>query len=94
MGGPSLTFHAPCSAEFAKLIHHPDADSAEIAMLDPADWDARGQYTKVIDAVREAAKGGDVRVYRVARDRTRAEYWVVSSAEGRIVGTKALGVES
>lgn len=58
------------------------------------DWDPRGQYTRLIEAVREATKGNDVRVYRVVRDKTRSEYWLVSGEEGRIVGVKALGVES
>lgn len=62
--------------------------------MDPMDWDSQGEYTKVIEAVREATKGNDVRVYRVTRDKTRVEYWVISREEGRIVGVKALGVES
>ncbi|KJZ75035.1 hypothetical protein HIM_05521 [Hirsutella minnesotensis 3608] len=84
----------PDEVEFAKLIHHWDADNAEVEIMDPSDWDPRGQYSKVVEAVREASKGNDVRVYRVARDATRVEYWVVSRAEGKIVGVKALGVES
>ena len=62
--------------------------------MDPMDWDRKGNYSKLLDAVREATKGNDVRVYRVARDVTRVEYWLVSRAEGRIVGAKALAVES
>lgn len=80
--------------EFAKLIHHPDASKAQITILDPLDWDSQGQNTKIIEAVREAGKGNDVRVYRVVRDKTRAEYWVVTRDGERIVGAKALGVES
>ncbi len=80
--------------EFAKLINHWDASNAEITIMDPADWDAQGQYGEVIDAVRQASRGNDVRVYRVVRDETRVEYWVVTRAEGRIVGAKALAVES
>lgn len=62
--------------------------------MDPAEWDARGRYAQVVEAVRQASKGNDVRVYRVARDSTRAEYWVVSRAGGSIVGMKALAIES
>ncbi|OTA04421.1 hypothetical protein A9Z42_0050000 [Trichoderma parareesei] len=82
--------------EFAKLIHHWDAENAQIDIMDPVDWDSEGQYANLIDAVREATKGNDVRVYRVARDLTRAEYFVISRDDegGRIVGVKALGVES
>lgn len=81
-------------AEFAKLIEHQNPDSAEISIMDPSDWDPQGQYSKIIDAVREATKGNDVRVYKVVKDHTRVEYWVISREEGRIIGAKALGVES
>ncbi|KAL7817692.1 hypothetical protein V8C26DRAFT_397617 [Trichoderma gracile] len=86
----------PDEVEFAKLIHHWDAENAQIDIMDPVDWDSEGQYANIIDAVREATKGNDVRVYRVARDLTRAEYFVISRDDegGRIVGVKALGVES
>ncbi|QUC23844.1 uncharacterized protein UV8b_08085 [Ustilaginoidea virens] len=84
----------PDETEFARLINHWDADSADVSIMDPVDWDCHGQYSGIIDAVREATKGNDVRVYRVVRDATRSEYWVISRDEGRIVGAKALGVES
>ncbi|KAG5971768.1 hypothetical protein E4U55_001088 [Claviceps digitariae] len=84
----------PDETEFAKLIDHWDADSADISIMDPLDWDSQGQYSKLIEAVREATQGNDVRVYRVVRDKTRCEYWLVSRGESRIVGVKALGVES
>lgn len=80
--------------EFAKLIQHWDADNANVSIMDPTDWDVRGAYTNVVEAVREASRGNDVRVYRVTRDATRTEYWVVSATENRIVGVKALAVES
>jgi hypothetical protein len=66
--------------------------------MDPVDWDRRGQYGEVVDAVREAGEGNDVRVYRVARGGVKAEYWVVTT-EGKgkgakLVGVRALAVES
>lgn len=57
-------------------------------------WDSHGQYKDVIDAVRGATQGNDVRVYQVTRDSTRIEYWVLSHIEGKLVGAKALSVES
>tara|TARA_R110002003_G_scaffold9_26_gene608 strand:- start:5503 stop:5760 length:258 start_codon:yes stop_codon:yes gene_type:complete len=53
------------------------------------------QYKKVIDAVKKAGSG-DVKVFRVEIDKTRAEYYVVAvdEKEGRVVGLKALSVES
>ncbi|KAM5352006.1 hypothetical protein ACJ41O_004729 [Fusarium nematophilum] len=84
----------PTETEFAKLINHPSPDSAEIKILDPLSWDSRGQYTNILEAVREATKGNDVRVYQVTRDATRLEYWLISHADGKLVGAKALAVES
>lgn len=84
----------PTESEFAKLINHPSPDSAEITILDPTDWDSRGQYTNVVDAVRGATQGNDVRVYQITRDSTRTEYWVLSHIGGKLVGAKALSVES
>lgn len=84
--------------ELAKLIDHWDPAKAEVEISDPVDWDPNGQYTEIIDAVRKAGKGNDVRVYKVARDGTRAEYFVVTRAgdgkSARLVGVKALAVES
>jgi hypothetical protein len=82
------------AAEFAKLINHSSPDSADIDILDPLTWDSDGKYADVIDAVREASQGNDVRVYQVSRDATRTEYWVVSHFEGKLIGAKALSVES
>lgn len=57
--------------------------------------DFESQYKKVIDAVKKAGNG-DVKVFKVEIDGTRAEYYVVGvdEKEGRIVGLKALSVES
>ena len=62
--------------------------------MDPTDWDTKGQYNNLLDAVREAGKGNDVRVYKVTRDKTRVEYYMVTNADGHVVGVKALAVES
>lgn len=80
--------------QFAELINHWDPNSADIEILDPLDWDKKGRYTKVIEAVRQATEGNDVRVYRVPKDATRAEYWIISVSGGRAVGVKALSIES
>ncbi|KAK8133870.1 hypothetical protein PG984_005882 [Apiospora sp. TS-2023a] len=84
--------------EFAKLIAHPNPSSANVELQDPADWDPQGQYTKILDAVRKAGKGNDVRVYKVPKDSSRVEYWVVTTEgkgkDAKLVGVKALAVES
>jgi hypothetical protein len=53
------------------------------------------QYKKVVDAVKQAGNG-TVKTFRVELEGTRAEYYVVTvdDKEGRIVGLKALAVES
>lgn len=79
---------------FASLINLPNANDAEISILDPSDWDSRGQYTKIVEAVREASRGNDVRVYKVVRDQSRVEYWVVTAEGKKILGVKALAIES
>ncbi|KAI0025111.1 hypothetical protein F4780DRAFT_722279 [Xylariomycetidae sp. FL0641] len=95
-GGKGL----PDEEEFAKLIHHPDPAKAtgSIELQDPADWDTQGRYKEIVDAVRAAGKGNDVRVYRVPRGGSRVEYWVVTTEgkgkDARLVGAKALAVES
>lgn len=54
------------------------------------------QYKKVMDAVKQAGKGEEARVFRVTVDETRAEYYVVAVdvEQGKLVGLKALSVES
>jgi len=53
------------------------------------------QYKKVVDAVKQAGDG-TVKVFRVELQGARAEYYVVTvdKKEGRLVGLKALAVES
>lgn len=88
----------PRTEEIAKLVEHWDPSKAEVEILDPVDWDRNGQYKEVIDAVSQAGKGNDVRVYRIVKDKSRVEYFVVTRAgEGkgaRLVGVKALAIES
>jgi hypothetical protein len=82
------------AVEFAELIGHWDPSSADIEILTPMDWDRKGQYTNVVEAVQRATKGNDVMVYKVPVDATRIEYWIISFWQGRVVGVKALAVES
>ena len=59
------------------------------------DFDPRGQYKDVLDAVTRA--GGETpTVFKVQHGSTRAEYYIVSldAEHERIVGLKALAVES
>jgi hypothetical protein len=62
--------------------------------MDIAEWDSTGQYKDVVDATREATKGSDVRIYRISRGGSRIEYWVVGVEGGKLLGVKALAIES
>lgn len=83
-----------CPAAFAKLVNHPEPTEAGVQIMDIGEWDTQGQYKELVDAVREAGKGSDVRVYRIERDVSRVEYWVVTHEGGKLVGVKALAIES
>ncbi|RFU29767.1 hypothetical protein B7463_g6584, partial [Scytalidium lignicola] len=84
----------PDEVTFASLINHPNPEEAEVSIMDVAEWDPQGQYKDVVDATREAAKGSDVRVYRIAREGARVEYWVVGIEGKELVGAKVLAIES
>jgi hypothetical protein len=79
---------------FAKLVQHPSPEEAEVEIMDVARWDVRGQYKELVDATRDATKGSDVMVYRVERGGPRVEYWLVGVEGGKLLGVKALAVES
>lgn len=84
--------------EIAKLVEHWNPTSAEVEIMDPIDWDRNGQYKEIVEAVRKVGKGNDVRVYRIAKDGSRVEYFVVTrqgdGRDARVVGVKALAIES
>jgi hypothetical protein len=84
----------PDEVAFAKLVNHPSPDEAEVTIMDIGEWDTQGQYKDVVDATREASKGSDVRVYRISKGGPRIEYWVVGLQGGKLVGVKALAIES
>lgn len=84
--------------ELAKLVDHWEPSKAEVEIMDPVDWDRNGQYKEIIDAVSKAGKGNDVRVYRITKDASRVEYFVITrqgdGKDARLVGVKALSIES
>ncbi len=74
--------------DMKQLLSH----GAEVETVDEKGF---GEYQKVIKVVKEAGNG-KVAIYRVHHGSTRAEYFVISVDEdgGRVVGLKALAVES
>lgn len=67
----------------------------EIRQLEPDQWDIRGNYKDIVDAV-ATASGNAVRVYRVEGSGSRVEYFVVGldTNERKVVGVKVLSIES
>lgn len=97
----SCALGRPCETDarlvedFAALIDHKKGDVSVLALKE---WDAKGKYGDIVKSVAEAAgvKESDVRIYRIESGGARVEYWVVAldRREGRVVGLKALAIES
>ena len=68
---------------------------SEVTTIGTKEFDPRGQYKEVLQAV-EKAGDGKARIYRIATGKARVEYYVVGFDEKgqRIVGLKAKSVES
>ena len=68
---------------------------SEVSTLTTQDFDPKGHYKEVLQAV-EKAGDGRARVFRVHHGSTRAEYYVVGlDKKGKkVVGLKARAVES
>ncbi|KAL1303830.1 hypothetical protein AAFC00_000288 [Neodothiora populina] len=79
---------------FAKLIGTKSSDIEESSL---SSWNVKGAYNDVVDAVKKAVGGGEVgiKVFRVAHESTRCEYFVVGvNSQGAVVGVKAKAVET
>ena len=94
--GMDFTERLGKTEEFAKLVDHWDPSDAEVDIRDTSDWNRGGQYGDLVEAVTKAVKGADVRVYRISKGATRADYYVIGidSGKGRLLGVKAAAVES
>lgn len=75
--------------QLKKILGHDD----EVEELSVGSWDPRGQYKNVVDAVKKVVDG-DVKVFRVALSGAREEYYVVGVKDDKVLGLKALSVES
>jgi hypothetical protein len=75
--------------DLKKLLGHGE----QVGELSVKEWDPKGQYKKVVDAVKKAVDG-DVKVFKVELEGSRVEYYVVGVGDGKVVGLKALSVES
>lgn len=77
--------------EFKDLIGH-DAGVSTLALKD---FDPRGQYKEVVEAVNSIGDG-DLNIYRVEHGKTRAEYYIIrfDKKGERVIGFKAKAVET
>jgi len=75
--------------DLKKLLGHGE----KVEELSIKEWDPKGQYKKIVDAVKEAAEG-EVKVFRVDLEGSRVEYYVVGVGGGKVLGLKVMSVES
>ncbi|MCJ1243947.1 hypothetical protein MMC30_001144 [Trapelia coarctata] len=77
--------------QFKDLIGY----KGEVESLTVKEFDPRGEYRDVLEAVERAGDGG-VRVFRVSEGGARRQVWVlgVDGKGGRVVGFRARAVES
>jgi hypothetical protein len=86
----------PTAEEFAKSLGTTTGgEKGKVEAMETGQWDPRGQYKEVVEAVEKAGEG-KVGVYRLEVTGTRAVYFVVTVAEKgtKLVGLKAESVES
>lgn len=80
----------PDAAQFASCVKK---DEGMVEALEEGDFDPQGQYKEILSKVKDAGNG-KVRCFRVEVSKTRAEYYVVSVGERKLVGVRAKAVES
>ena len=80
--------------KFAELVNHPSPKEADVTIMDIGEWDPNGQYKGIVEATRAATNGSDVRIYRISRGGSRIEYYLVGIEGEKLVGVKALAIES
>ncbi len=83
----------PSALEFAKAIKQ-DKDSVEEVSV--GEFDPRGEYGDVVEAVKKAAgRTREVRCFTAEGGKSRVFYYVVGlDEENRLVGVRAVSVES
>jgi len=80
----------PDAKQFAKCVKK---DEGNVEVLEEGDFDPQGQYKDILSKVKEAGNG-KVGCYRVKVSETRAEYYIVSVGDRKLVGARARAVES
>ena len=62
--------------------------------LSVSEFDPRGEYRDVVKEVEGVLDGGELKVFRVERGKTRVEYYLVGLRDGSLLGVRAEAVES
>lgn len=70
-------------------------DAGKVEQISQKDFDAKGQYKKVVELVKEVGNG-KAEFFSVAHGGTRTEYLVLSldTSQKRLLGMKAMSIES
>jgi hypothetical protein len=86
----------PSPQEFEKLIAKASGNSrpARAEELNVSEFDPREEYRDVVRKVEEVVDRGEVKIFRVTRGETRAEYYLVGLGGGRVLGIRTEAVES
>ena len=82
------------------LNKFPDAEDLETQVvggrngekLSVKEWDSRGEYTSIVDAVKEVTKSKEVQVYSIQGRGGRFEVFILTKMEDGLVGFQAEGV--
>ncbi|KAI1626513.1 hypothetical protein EDD37DRAFT_648935 [Exophiala viscosa] len=83
----------PSVSDFEKCLSHKGHTSGSVEELSTQDFDPRNQYQDIIARVEQAGSGG-VKVFRVEVSRTRAEYYILTLGERKLIGVVTKAVES
>ena len=86
----------PSPQEFEKLITKARGDSRPIRVeeLNVSEFDPREEYRDVVRKVEGVVDRGQLKIYRVTKGETRAEYYLVGLRGGRVLGIRTEAVES
>lgn len=86
----------PSAQEFEKLVAKASGNNgpARWKELSEGEFDPRGEYVDVVKKVKGVVEREEVKVFRVGKGKTRAEYYVVGLGGGKVVGVRAEAVES
>jgi len=60
--------------------------------LEVAEWDARGEYQDVVDAVKATVDQQQIRCFEASAGKSTVRYWIVGRRKGELYGVCTVGV--